>query len=222
MIPKYDGNPIRQEFSAAHIRQTQIDAAGKKFADDMEISEQHRASERPEGQYGRVSWFVVGVRAGREQAVFDDMSDSGIDVLLPKRTKEIVGNPKRRTNKTRFIDVPAFSGYLFVRLWQSSQAWHGICGFDNVVCILGSQQGPLPVADKYISKIKGIDWRATVPRVEQYLVGDAVHVTDGLFKHLDGEVSGEVDKTGMIKLLVSMFGRETPARLPLAFIKKVI
>lgn len=199
-------------FTAAHIRRTQVAAAGKRFADDMA---------GVDGVHGRVGWYVVGVRGSREQAVFEAMGDSQLDVLLPTRKKRIVGNPRRRGGKVRVVDVPMFGGYLFVRLWPSAEAWQGIYGFEHVQCVLGSERGPLPVLDRHINKLKGFDAVRPVLREEQYLVGDAVRICDGPLDGLAGEVVRDSDNRGYIKLLVSMFGNAIPMRLPLAIVEKI-
>ncbi len=108
-----------------------------------------------------------------------------------------------------------------MRLGPSAQAWQGIYGFDHVLCVLGPERGPLAVPDRHIAQIKGFGWSPPVLREEQFLAGDGVRVVDGAFDGQQGRVARDGVRGGYIALLVSMFGAETPMRLPLAIVEKI-
>ena len=199
----------RRVMSKAHIRRAYIKAAGKKFADDM-----------PEW----AGWFVVAVRCGFEEMVEASLQSDDIDVWLPMRKRRILKNPKKRSSRARFVKEPAFSGYLFVRLVPSPQAWQGILGFDNAESVLGSKRGPLALSDRDVSALRDL-FDCPQPKIslaiERFCQGDLVHITGGKLENLRGVVEQDWPNQARLEVLVAMFGRQVPVNLPLAFIEKI-
>ena len=90
-----------------------------------------------------------------------------------------------------------------------------------VTGFVGSGSEPTPVGDDEMEKIMKRMGRAEPKHKIDYKVGDVVNITDGPFKGFDGTISEVDEQKGKIKVLVSMFGRETPVELDGLQVKKV-
>lgn len=171
------------------------------------------------------AWYAIHTYAGYEEQVADqihqriegvDMADKIFDVLVPKEKMIVIKNGKRKV-----VEQKIFQGYVLVEMKLSEDAWFIIRNTPGVTGFVGAGTNPTPVSDKEISKIKkrmGVD----DPKHDIDLqIGEVVNITDGPFKGFDGSVS-EIDPVkGKVKVLVSMFGRDTSVELDALQVKKV-
>jgi len=171
------------------------------------------------------AWYAIHTYAGYEEQVADqvrqriegvDMTDKIFNVLVPKEKIIVIKNGKRKV-----VEQKIFQGYVLVEMKLTEDAWFIIRNTPGVTGFVGAGTTPTPVSDKEISKIKkrmGID----EPKHEIDLqIGEVVNVDDGPFKGFDGSVS-EIDPVkGKVKVLVSMFGRDTSVELDALQVKKV-
>ena len=174
---------------------------------------------------GSRSWYAVSTYAGYEDKVADsinqrvdtvDFADKIFDALVPKEKQIEIKNGKRRV-----ADKKIFQGYVLVEMCLSDETWYIIRNTPGVTGFVGTGTQPTPVSKKEIEKIKkrmGVDDpKFTV----NYEIGEVVSVTDGPFKGFEGTIS-EIDANkGKLKVLVSMFGRETAVELDALQVKKL-
>ena len=100
-------------------------------------------------------------------------------------------------------------------------SWYVVRNTPNVTGFIGSGTVPVPIADSEMDTIKK-RMRVEEPKHKIDLrMGDLVHINDGPFKDYDGAVSEIDESRGKIKVLVSIFGRETPVELDFLQVKKV-
>ena len=171
------------------------------------------------------SWYAVSTYSGYEDKVADsikqrldsvDFANKNFDVLVPKEKQIEIKNGKRR-----ITDKKIFQGYVLVEMRLSDETWYIIRNTPGVTGFVGTGTQPTPVSKKEIEKIKkrmGVeDPKFTV----NYEIGEVVSVTDGPFKGFEGTIS-EIDANkGKLKVLVSMFGRETAVELDALQVKKI-
>ena len=171
------------------------------------------------------SWYAVSTYSGYEDKVADsikqrldsvDFANKIFDVLVPKEKQIEIKNGKRR-----ITDKKIFQGYVLVEMRLSDETWYIIRNTPGVTGFVGTGTQPTPVSNKEIEKIKkrmGVeDPKFTV----NYEIGEVVSVTDGPFKGFEGTIS-EIDANkGKLKVLVSMFGRETAVELDALQVKKI-
>jgi transcriptional antiterminator NusG len=171
------------------------------------------------------NWYAIHTYAGYEEQVADqvkqriegvDMTDKIFNVLVPKEKIIVIKNGKRK-----IVEQKIFQGYVLVEMKLTEDAWFIIRNTPGVTGFVGAGTTPTPVSAKEIAKIKkrmGIN----EPKHEIDLqIGEVVNVNDGPFKGFDGSVS-EIDNTkGKVKVLVSMFGRDTSVELDALQVKKV-
>jgi transcriptional antiterminator NusG len=146
-------------------------------------------------------WYVIHTYSGYEDRVAENlrqrietmhMADKIFDVIVPKENQIEIKNGRRRIVERRI-----FPGYV------------------------GSGTTPTPISEdevKHIQKRMGVE----EPKFKiDFTVGEAVNITDGPFKGFDGMVNEIDENKGKIKVLVNMFGRETPVELDSLQVKKI-
>ncbi len=169
-------------------------------------------------------WYVLHTYSGYEDAVAEslhqridslDMKDKIFHVLVPKEKQIEIKNGKRKT-----VDKKIFPGYVLVKMLVTEASWYVVRNTPSVTGFIGSGTIPVPISDAEMETIKK---RMVVEEPKHKIdlkLGDLVHIIDGPFKEYDGTV-GEVDEArGKIKVLVSIFGRETPVELDFLQVKR--
>ena len=171
------------------------------------------------------AWYAIHTYSGYEEQVADsirqringvDMADKIFDVIVPKEKMIVIKNGKRKV-----IEQKIFQGYVLVEMKLTEDAWFIVRNTPGVTGFVGAGTSPTPVSAKEISKIKkrmGVD----DPKHDIDLrPGEVVNIIDGPFKGFDGTVS-EIDPVkGKLKVMVSMFGRDTNVELDALQVKKV-
>ncbi len=145
-----------------------------------------------------------------------DMQDKIFNVLVPKEKKIKIKNGKRRV-----IEEKIYPGYVLVEMIVTDDSWYVVRNTPRVTGFIGSGTMPIPVSAGEISELqKRMSGGESKYKIE-FSIGDQVKIVDGPFKDFDGKVN-EVDEThGKVKVLISMFGRETAVELDSLQIKKL-
>ena len=170
-------------------------------------------------------WYVIHTYAGYEEAVAKNlkqrietfkMQDYIFNVLVPKEKKVKIRGGKRITTEEKI-----FPGYVFVEMIVNDDSWYVVRNTPQVTGFVGSGITPVPVDEKQMAEIKRRISEEGPEFKLDFEIGDLVKITDGPFKDLEGKLS-EVDKEkGKIKVMVSIFGRETPVELDFLQVKKI-
>ncbi len=175
-------------------------------------------------QQGR-NWYVIHTYPGEEEAVARnlrhrvenlDMEDKIFNVIVPKEKKIKIKNGKRKV-----IEERIYPGYIFVEMIVTDDSWYVVRNTPRVTGFIGAGTTPIPVSGKEIETLKS---RMGVESPEykiDVVVGSLVKITDGPFKDFEGKIS-EIDKErGKLKVLVNIFGRDTPVEVDSLQIKKL-
>lgn len=170
-------------------------------------------------------WYVLHTYSGYEDAVAHnlkqrieslDMGDKIFNVLVPKEKKIKIKGGKRQ-----IVEEKIYPGYVLVEMIVTDDSWYVVRNTPRVTGFIGAGTTPVPIAIeeiKILQKRMGVEEPTYKIDVE---AGDAVKIIDGPFKDFDGEIS-ETDKSkGKVKVLVNMFGRETPVELDFLQVKKI-
>lgn len=170
-------------------------------------------------------WYAIHTYSGYEEKVAEsirqradslDMKDKIFQVLVPKEKMIEVKNGKRKVVEKRI-----FQGYVLVEMKMSEDAWYIVRNTPSVTGFVGSGSEPTPVSKDEMEKIMKRMGREEPKHKIDYNVGDVVNIIDGPFKGFDGSIS-EIDPAkGKLKVLVNMFGRETPVELDSLQVKRV-
>lgn len=170
-------------------------------------------------------WYVLHTYSGYEENVEKnlkqridsmDMEDKIFNILIPVEKKIKIKNGKRK-----IVEEKIFPGYVLVEMVVDDDSWYVVRNTPNVTGFIGTGTIPTPISDK---EIKGLQKRMGVEEPKFKIdvsLGSPVRIMDGPFKNLEGKVTNIDEGKGKIKVLVSMFGRETPVELDFLQIKKI-
>lgn len=143
------------------------------------------------------------------------MQEFIFDVMVPKEKKINMKNGKRV-----MVEERIYPGYILVDMIVTDASWYVVRNTPNVTGFIGLGTTPTPVDPKEIDMLKkrmGVEEPKFKIDVRK---GDPVKIVDGPFKNFDGRVSEVDEAKGKVKVLVSLFGRETPVELDFLQIKK--
>lgn len=175
-------------------------------------------------QHGR-RWYAIHTYSGYEENVASnlltriesmDMKDTIFNVLIPKEKKIKIKNGKRKT-----VEEKIFPGYVLVDMIVTDDSWYVVRNTPNVTGFIGTGTNPTPVSEE---EIRALQKRMGVDEPQYKIdvdVGDPVRINDGPFKGFEGKVAEVDEERGKVRVLVSMFGRETPVELDFLQVKKV-
>ena len=170
-------------------------------------------------------WYAIHTYSGYEENVAHnlaqriesmDMGDKIFNILIPKEKKIKIKNGKRK-----IIEEKIFPGYVLVEMMVTDDSWYVVRNTPNVTGFIGTGTIPSPVSDE---EIKSLQKRMGVDEPEYKIdveVNSPVKIVDGPFKNFEGKVAEIDESRGKIKVLVSMFGRETPVELDFLQVKKI-
>jgi len=170
-------------------------------------------------------WYVIHTYSGYEENVSRnlkqrtdslDMSDKIFNVLIPTEKKIKIKNGKRKV-----VEEKIFPGYVLVEMIVDDDSWYVVRNTPNVTGFIGTGTVPTPISEKEVKSLQkrmGVDEPKFIIDVS---AGSPVRIIDGPFKNLEGKVTEVDEGKGKIKVLVSMFGRETPVELDFLQIKKI-
>ncbi len=175
-------------------------------------------------QEGR-NWYGIHTYAGYENAVARNlkqrieslnMGDRIFDVIVPIEKKIKVKGGKRVEEEEKI-----YPGYVLVDMTVTDDSWYVVRNTPRVTGFVGSGVFPVPLAKDEVDNIFGRMNANTVKHNISLEVDDAVIITDGPFKDLEGKVSEVDNDRGKVKVLVLMFGRETSVELDMLQIKRI-
>ena len=176
------------------------------------------------GEFGK-NWYAIHTYSGYEDAVARNlkqrieslgMEDKIFNVLVPVEKKIKIKNGKRRE-----IEEKIYPGYVLVEMVVTDDSWYVVRNTPRVTGFVGSGTTPTAISPEEIASLQGRMGQEEPKFKIDVQKGDAVKITDGPFKDFDGKVSEVDEDRGKIKVLVNMFGRDTPVELDSLQIKKL-
>ncbi|OYX43479.1 transcription termination/antitermination protein NusG [Candidatus Saccharibacteria bacterium 32-49-12] len=170
-------------------------------------------------------WYAIHTYSGYEEKVADsirqrinavDMADKIFDVMVPKEKQIEIKNGKRKV-----VEKKIFQGYALVEMKLTDETWYIVRNTPGVTGFVGTSTQPTPVSDHEIAKIKKRMGVEDPKHNINFSEGEVVSITDGPFKGFDGAIAEIDNQKGKVKVMVSMFGRDTSVELDALQVKKV-
>jgi transcriptional antiterminator NusG len=170
-------------------------------------------------------WYAIHTYSGYEEKVGEsirqrinavDMADKIFDVMVPKEKQIEIKNGKRKV-----VEKKIFQGYVLVEMKLTDETWYIVRNTPGVTGFVGTSTQPTPVSDDEIRKIKKRMGVEDPKHFIDFSEGEVVSITDGPFKGFDGSISEIDNQKGKVKVMVSMFGRDTSVELDALQVKKV-
>lgn len=170
-------------------------------------------------------WYAIHTYSGYEERVAESLKERVASMNIGDKIFNILVPTEKRIKikggKRRIVPEKMFSGYVLVEMIVTDDSWYVVRNTPNVTGFIGTGTTPTPLSEeelKAIQKRMGIE----EPKYKIELkVGDPVKIIDGPFKNFEGKISEVDEERGRIKVLISIFGRETPAELDFLQVKKI-
>jgi len=166
-------------------------------------------------------WYVVHTYSGYENKVKTDLEktiknreleDFFFDIVVPMEEQIEIKDGKRKTNLKK-----VFPGYVLVKMIVTEESWYIVRNTRGVTGFVGSGTDPIPLTNE---EIRNMGFEMTVVNVD-YDVNDTVRVVNGPLASFIGTVQEINKEKSKVKVLVSMFGRETPVELEFSQVEKI-
>ncbi|MEK7209253.1 MAG: transcription termination/antitermination protein NusG [Patescibacteria group bacterium] len=171
------------------------------------------------------NWYAVHTYAGYENTVARNlrqrieslgMEDKIFNVIVPVEKKVKIKSGKRQT-----IEEKIYPGYVLVEMIVTDDSWYIVRNTPRVTGFVGAGVVPVPLNKSEVDTLFKLMGETTVKHKIDLINGEAIQITDGPFKDFEGKVAEIDENRGKVKVLVSMFGRETPVELDFLQVKKI-
>jgi len=170
-------------------------------------------------------WFAIHTYSGYEERVkknleqrirFMDLEGEISQVIVPTEDEIEVRSGQKRTVSKKILP-----GYVLVRMEMSDQSWGIVRNTPGVTGFVGGKEEPVPLGEEEVAQILR-QMEAKAPKLKiGFREGQSVRVTDGPFVDFIGVVDSINSQKGKAKVLLSLFGRETPVELDFLQIEKL-
>jgi len=170
-------------------------------------------------------WYVIHTYSGYEERVkknleqrikFMDSGDEVLEVVIPTEEEVEIRGGQRRTVANKILP-----GYILVQMKMSDESWNIVRNTPGVTGFVGSGGKPVPLVQEEVDQILR-QMRAEAPKVKVgFRQGQSVRVIDGPFTDFVGIVDEIGTDKGKVKVLLSLFGRETPVELDFLQVEKL-
>lgn len=166
-------------------------------------------------------WYVVHTYSGYENKVKTDLEKTiknreleefFFDIVVPMEEQIEIKEGKRKTNLKK-----VFPGYVLIKMIVTDESWYIVRNTRGVTGFVGSGTEPIPLTEE---EIRNMGFEDTPINID-YDLNDSVRVTNGALKDFIGTVQEINQEKHKVKVLVSMFGRETPVELEFSQVQKI-
>lgn len=170
-------------------------------------------------------WYIVHTYSGHEDKVAKTLRqrvesmgfvDKIFDIIVPTRNTIKVSGGKKETVKEK-----VFPGYVLVRMILNDESWLLVRTTSGVTAFIGASNKPTPISDKEVEAIKKFANTEEPLYKASFSTGEAVKIVDGPFADFLGTIDSIDEAKGKLKVLVSIFGRETPVELDFLQVAKL-
>ena len=164
---------------------------------------------------GTLKWYVVHTYSGYENKVAGDLmttvENRGLQDMITevKVPTEIV--TETTDGKTKEVERKIFPSYVFVKMIYTDETWYVVRNIRGCTGFVGPSSKPVPLTDEEVYRL-GVESRVVEAN---YKVGDSVRIIDGPLEDFVGIVEEMDPDKNYVRVVVSMFGRETPVELEL-------
>lgn len=169
-------------------------------------------------------WYVLHTYSGYEDSVARNlkhrikslnMEGSIFNVVVPREKKIKINGGKRK-----IVEEKIYPGYVLVEMIVNEESWYVARNTPRVTGFIGAGNEPIPVSADKIKELEKITKEEPEYKIE-FSKNDSVKIKSGPFRDFTGHIANVDEKRGRIKVLVDMFGRETPVELDYLEVSKI-
>ncbi len=171
------------------------------------------------------NWYVVHTQSGFEMKAKEALTqriktlgfeDRIFEVVIPVREVVVIKKGKKRTVKEK-----VFPGYLLVNMKLDNDSWLVVRTTQGITGFVGAGTNPTPISEREVAAIMKFVAQEQPKFKTKFSVGEAVKITDGPFSDFIGSIEFIDEAKGRVRVLVSIFGRETPVELDFLQVAKL-
>jgi len=180
---------------------------------------------KPHSPSDDAKWYIVHTYSGHENKVSKSLKqriesmgfeNRIFDIIVPVRDTVKVSGGKKETIKEKI-----FPGYVLVKMILDDESWLLVRTTQGVTAFIGAGNKPTPISDKEVQAIQKFMATEEPLYKTAFVTGEAVKITDGPFTDFLGTIDNIDEAKGKLKVLVSIFGRETPVELDFLQVSKL-
>jgi len=173
----------------------------------------------------QAKWYIVHTYAGHENKVATSLKqraqtmgfeDRIFDIIVPTRNTIKVSGGKKESVKEKI-----FPGYVLIRMILDDESWILVRTTQGVTAFIGAGNKPTPISEKEVEAIQKFMKQEEPLYKASFSVGEAVKIVDGPFADFLGTIDNIDESRGKLRVLVSIFGRETPVELDFLQVQKI-
>src|SRR3989344_3672307 len=205
--------------------QTEHTDSSANLSSEALAKEEPSQPSKPAKDIKGAHWYVVHTYSGHEAKVAatlkqriqsQKLEGKILDILVP--TQEKIEIKEGKKNK---VHEKIFPGYLLIRMVLDDNTWLAVRTTPGITSFVGTANKPTPLPDEEVAGIKKFMTMEAPKFKTTFSVGEAVKITDGPFSEFLGSISEIDEARGKLKVLVSIFGRETPVELDFLQVAKL-
>lgn len=221
-----------EEAKTEETKETETKEEAKtELETEKEAEKEEEPKEKPEPAKNQTKsglktrWYVVHTYSGHESKVAatlkqriesQKLGDKIIDILVPTQEKIEIKEGKKNTVKEKI-----FPGYLLINMVLDDFTWLAVRTTPGITGFIGTANKPTPLPEEEVESIKRFMSLEAPKFKTAFAQGEAVKITDGPFSEFLGTISEIDEEKGKLKVLVSIFGRETPVELDFLQVAKL-
>lgn len=173
----------------------------------------------------KAHWYVVHTYSGHENKVAtalkqriesEHLGKKILDILVPTQDKIEIKGGKKMTVKEKI-----FPGYILVKMILDDQSWLVVRTTQGVTAFVGMGNKPTAISEAEVQTIVKFTQEEAPVYKQVFAVSDTVKIIDGPFAEFIGKVDSLDEEKGKVRVLVSIFGRETPVELDFLQVQKI-
>ena len=199
--------------------------SGKTEEIQAPVEMKEEAKEATSSASDSAKWYIIHTYSGHENKVAKSLrqrvesmgfEERIFDIIVPTRNTIRVSQGKKETVKEKI-----FPGYVLVKMILDDESWLLVRTTQGVTAFIGAGNKPSPISDKEVEAIQKFIKTEEPLYKTAFVQGEAVKIVDGPFTDFLGTIDDIDDAKGKVKVLVSIFGRETPVELDFLQVAKL-
>jgi transcriptional antiterminator NusG len=170
-------------------------------------------------------WYVINTYSGHENKVKQNLEHRVVSLNQQRAVRQVVVPTETvqemKDNQKISVEKRTMPGYVLVNMDLNEDSWSLVKGTPGVTGFVGASNEPIPLTQTEVNRLLHREEAVRVPSRAQFSIGESVKVISGPLSDFSGEISEINEDASKLKVLVSIFGRETPVEVGYDQVKKI-
>jgi transcriptional antiterminator NusG len=170
-------------------------------------------------------WYVVNTYSGHENKVKQNLEHRVVSLNQKRNVRQVVvpteSVSEMKDNQKITVEKRTMPGYVLVNMELNEDSWQLVKGTPGVTGFVGASNEPVPLTQPEVDRLLRREVAQKVQTKAQFSIGESVKVISGPLSDFSGEISEINQDAAKLKVLVSIFGRETPVEVGFDQVKKI-